>query len=48
MSELDDIYGRMLTFMGGMGGKYIKLKPLTTELSRALPGSNFRYTFTCV
>jgi len=35
MSELDDIYGRMLTFMGGMGGKYIKLKPLTTELSRA-------------
>ena len=35
MTELDEIYGRMLTFMGEMGDKYEKLKPLTTELSRA-------------
>ena len=35
MSELDEIYGRMLTFMGEMGDKYEKLKPLVKHLSRA-------------
>ena len=35
MSELDEIYKRMLTFITDMGVKYPGLQPLTSQLTRA-------------
>jgi hypothetical protein len=34
-TELDQIYERMLKFVGEMGEKYPKIEPLTTKLSQA-------------
>jgi len=35
MTELDEIYARMLIFITEMGEKYPQLQPLTSQLTRA-------------